>query len=72
MKTITHVDPYAERRRGAYPEVGEQLDAIWKALAELPSLPPDALEMLERIRQIKTTYPKPRDSGASALEAVHD
>lgn len=72
MTRITHVDPYDTRRKAEYPDVGEQLDEIWKALAALPSLPPDAMEMLERIRRIKTTYPKPRDSGASALEAVND
>lgn len=69
---IRHVDPYDQRRAAEYPDVGDQLDAIWKALAALPSLPPDAMEMLERIRRIKTTYPKPRESGASALEVMND
>jgi len=56
---ITHLDPYDSRRASAYPEVGEQLDAIWKALAQLPALPPDTAAMLQRIRQVKTDYPKP-------------
>ncbi|WP_374419473.1 hypothetical protein [Chromobacterium sp.] len=72
MTRISHTDPYRLRRQADYPDVGEQLDAIWKALAALPSLPPDARQMLTRIQHVKTTYPKPRDSGASALEAVND
>ena len=33
MKKLTFCRNYAEARRTEYPEVGEQLDAIWKALA---------------------------------------
>ena len=64
---LTHLDPYDRRRASAYPEVGEQLDTIWKALAQLPTLPPDTAAMLQRIRQVKTDYPKPPPSAGVSL-----
>lgn len=56
---ITHLDPHDERRRAEYPDIGDQLDAIWKALALNPDLPPDTADMLKRVQQVKDKYPKP-------------
>ncbi|KIA80355.1 hypothetical protein QR66_10815 [Chromobacterium piscinae] len=62
---IHHMGDHVALRRAAYPEVGEQLDALWKALAAVP-LPPEAEAMRQRIQAIKQQYPKPCDSGASS------
>ncbi|PRP71513.1 hypothetical protein BUE93_05810 [Chromobacterium amazonense] len=64
---IHHAGDHQAVRRQRYPDPGDQLDAIWKALAQLPGLPPEARDMLEHIRHIKTQYPKPRNCGASAF-----
>lgn len=51
---------YRLRRRLEYPDVGEQLDAIWKALAALPQpLPAEAQAVLDRINAVKAKHPKP-------------
>lgn len=62
---IHHQSDHAERRRAEYPAIGDQLDALWKALAAMPhgTLPPEADAMLERIRAIKDEYPKPAHGG---------
>lgn len=60
MKKLTFRRDYAEARRTEYPEIGEQLDAIWKALAADPKrLPLEAQAMLARIDTVKTRFPKP-------------
>lgn len=53
---------YAAARRAAYPDIGDQLDAIHKLLAamiERQPLPDDALEIVRRVQQIKAVYQKP-------------
>ena len=67
MKKITHVDPYDSRRADEYPPIQDQLDAIWKALAKLQTLPPDTQSMLNEIQAVKDKYPKPCESGASSF-----
>lgn len=49
---------YKEKRAAEYPSVGDQLDAIWKALKGL-KLSPEVLEVLNKIESVKTKYPKP-------------
>lgn len=53
--------PYPIARRGAYPAIGDQLDAIWKALATMPpeSVPEPARSMLAKIQAVKDRYPAP-------------
>lgn len=59
MKISVKVD-YRAKRREAYPPIGEQLDALWKALAANPSsLTPEASAMLAQIQAVKTQFPKP-------------
>lgn len=59
MKINIKVD-YRAKRREAYPPIGEQLDALWKALAADPSaLPQAAREMLDQVQAVKSKFPKP-------------
>lgn len=52
--------PYWEQRKEAYPEIGDQLDAIWKVLAALPdeALTSEAQQLLASIQKVKTDIPK--------------
>ena len=54
---------YANLRAGAYPDVGDQLDAIWKELnyrrLSGEKLTQDADDMLQRVLSVKAKYPKP-------------
>lgn len=62
MKISVKVD-YRAKRREAYPAIGEQLDALWKALATNPdALHPAAREMLDQVQAVKTQIPKPKES----------
>lgn len=45
-------------RKRAYPSIGDQLDALWKAIG--PGLDhPEAKAMLRRIQDVKARNPKP-------------
>lgn len=60
MKLTINVD-YRQKRRDRYPTIGDQLDAIWKVLAENPdALPADTRAMLEKVQSVKTEVPKPK------------
>lgn len=54
--------PYNIRRVFEYPPIGDQLDAIWKALEQLQTdgadLPPDTKSTLDIIADIKLRHPK--------------
>jgi hypothetical protein len=45
---------YAELRRNDYPDIGDQLDALWKGGADLEA-------MRQKILGVKSKYPKPGD-----------
>lgn len=50
-------------RAANYPDIGDQLDEIWKYVAAVESgeaPPASALEMLERICTVKERFPKRR------------
>lgn len=52
---------YATARRAAYPDVGDQLDAIHKLLASIINrepLPEDALKVHQQVMRIKAAYPQ--------------
>lgn len=62
--TAEYVDQTARRaRRRAYPPIGDQLDAIWKALNQQRldgvNLPQEADDMLGRILAVKRDIPIP-------------
>lgn len=48
-----YVPDYYAQRRDAYPSLGDQLDAFWKGPAH-----PDYQAMMERIQQVKQSFPK--------------
>lgn len=54
---------YRQARRAAYPDLAEQLDAVWKTLGALQAsgveLAPATQEMLDGIRGVKARFPKP-------------
>ena len=57
---------YKRRRREAYPEVGEQLDALWKGYAALAAGAPEpegAASMRAEIAAVKAAHPKPARDG---------
>jgi len=51
------------KRRKAYPEIGDQLDVIWKQLSKFKEdgqdLIPEADDLLDSISNTKTKYTKP-------------
>lgn len=50
-----------ELRRTSYPDHGEQIGALMKAVNALLTgapVPPDALAVIERVEAVKTRYPK--------------
>lgn len=59
---IIHYDDHVKARAAAYPDVGDQLDALWKLFdrmygaGEFPV--PAAQAMRERIADVKQRYPK--------------
>lgn len=50
---VKFTDNYAERRRKAYPEIGDQLDALWKGGEELE-------KMRQSVMEVKQRFPKPQ------------
>lgn len=48
---LKFTDDYAQRRKEAYPPIGDQLDALWKGGAEMEA-------MLKRIAAVKARFPK--------------
>ncbi len=51
---------YVPLRVAAYPPIGDQLDAIWKAFTTMNIQQPDAQAMLAQIQAVKAKYPKPQ------------
>jgi hypothetical protein len=54
---------YKLERKNAYPDIGEQLDAIWKGFAAFAAsgtvLDADTSGMLETVNAVKSMFPKP-------------
>lgn len=53
--------PYQEQRKDSYPDVGEQLDALFKAvdaLARGNPIPADSRKVFRNIQRIKDDFPK--------------
>jgi hypothetical protein len=57
---ITHKSDFATKRRQEYPDVGDQLDAIWRYIDSLPNkdVPAETQAMLRIIKRIKARYIK--------------
>lgn len=56
---IVHKSDYREKRRKAYPDIGDQLDAMWKMLSAVNPKTPEAEAMLAEVQAVKAKYPKP-------------
>lgn len=50
---------YKKQRRANYPDIGDQLDVIWKYLANNHELDEKAKMMYNKILDIKNQFPKP-------------
>lgn len=59
---IHHSEPYAPLRQQAYPEIGEQLDALLKLAVSLQEsgidLPEDTVKWIEDCTEVKRKYKK--------------
>ena len=49
---------YAEQRRNAYPEIGDQLDMLWHSIDKDPQLKSKYFDFYETIKAVKVKYPK--------------
>ena len=49
---------YAEQRRNAYPEIGDQLDMLWHSIDQNPKLKSEYFEFYETLKAVKVKYPK--------------
>lgn len=63
---IKHQSNYINRRKEKYPEIGDQLDLLYKGFVQMHnegfSLPTEIIQWINQIQTIKETYPKPVDS----------
>lgn len=50
------LEMYKELRKEAYPEIGDQLDCLYKAMKD--GILPDVIEFTSPIDAVKTMYPK--------------
>lgn len=57
MTKITHYDDHRAARAAAYPDIGDQLDAIWKWIGS-QEFAGAAAPMLEQVRAVKERFPK--------------
>lgn len=60
---INHHRPYREARKKLYPDLKDQVGALWKAIDEIASqtgilLPQESADMLNRIHEVKAKCPK--------------
>jgi len=49
---------YAQQRRNAYPEIGDQLDMLWHSIDKDPQLKSKYFDFYEAIKAVKVKYPK--------------
>ena len=49
---------YAQKRRIAYPPIGDQLDMLWHSIDQDPALKTKYFHFYEAIKAIKVKYPK--------------
>lgn len=58
---INHSRDYREARKDAYPDIGDQLDAVFKLAQYLQdvghALPPDVRHWITQCAQVKDEYP---------------
>jgi len=54
----TEQSKYAEQRRNAYPDIGDQLDMLWHSIDKDPQLKSKYFDFYEAIKAVKVKYPK--------------
>ena len=49
---------YAQQRRNAYPEIGDQLDMLWHSIDQDAELKQKYFDFYQAIKSVKIKYPK--------------
>ena len=49
---------YAEQRKNAYPEIGDQLDMLWHSIDQDAELKQKYFDFYQAIKSVKVKYPK--------------
>ena len=49
---------YAEQRRNAYPDIGDQLDMLWHSIDQDAELKQKYFDFYQAIKSVKVKYPK--------------
>ena len=49
---------YAQKRRNAYPEIGDQLDMLWHSIDQDAELKQKYFDFYQAIKSVKVKYPK--------------
>jgi len=49
---------YAQQRKNAYPEIGDQLDMLWHSIDQDPQLKSKYFNFYEALKAVKVKYPK--------------
>ncbi len=49
---------YAQQRRNAYPEIGDQLDMLWHSIDQDPQLKSKYFDFYEANKAVKVKFPK--------------
>ena len=49
---------YAQQRKNAYPEIGDQLDMLWHSIDKDPQLKSKYFDFYEANKAVKVKYPK--------------
>lgn len=59
---VSHQSDYRLKRKNEYPDVGDQLDALWSIVTALSkgNLPEDVQDVANAIAAVKLKYPKPK------------
>jgi hypothetical protein len=52
---------YVQKRKEGYPPIGDQLDAILKYLESKEDLTVELSGVIQEWKQVKDTYPKPKE-----------
>ena len=62
-------ESYRGPRAANYPNIGDQLDALWKVVEKMDGLPIETVKLLSEIQRVKNMYPKPEENGKLLGEA---
>ena len=49
---------YVNKRKLAYPSIGDQLDMLWHSIDQTPALKSQYFDFYEAIKAVKVKYPK--------------